>query len=66
MNPGKHSLSRAISSNIHFLGERKLLDREQVLSDQQVTGTPCNLIAALPVCYYQTVMSCVQGDNLNS
>jgi hypothetical protein len=36
------------------------------MSDQQVKGTPCNLIPDLRVCYYQTVTSCVQGETLNS
>jgi hypothetical protein len=34
------------------------------MSDQHVTGTPCNLIPSLPVCYYQTVTSCVQDETL--
>jgi hypothetical protein len=66
MNPRKHSLLRAISSNIHFLGQCTFMVREQVMSDQQVAGTPCNLIPALLVCYYQTTTSCVQGETLNS
>jgi hypothetical protein len=66
MNIRKHRLLRAISSNIHFLSQCPLMAREQVMSDQQVTGTPCNLIPALCVCYYQAVTSCVQGETLNS
>jgi hypothetical protein len=66
MNPRKHSLRKAILSNIHFLGQCTLMSREQVMSNQQVTGTPYNLIPALRVCYYQTVMSCVQGETRNS
>jgi hypothetical protein len=66
MNPRKHSLLRAISSNIRFLGQCTLMTREQVISDQQVIGTPCNLIPTLLGCYYQTVTSCVQSETLNS
>jgi hypothetical protein len=66
MNPRKHSLLRAILSNIHFLGQCTLMAREQVMSDQHVTKTPWNLIPALLDCYYQTVTSCVQGKTLNS
>jgi hypothetical protein len=66
MNTRKHNLLRAISSNIHFLGQCTLISREQVMSDQQGTGTPCNLIPVLHVCDYQTVTSCVQVDTLNS
>jgi hypothetical protein len=39
---------------------------ERVMSDQQLTGTLCNIITALCVCYYQTVTFCVQGETLNS
>jgi hypothetical protein len=46
MNPRKDSLLRAISSNIHFLGQCTLIAREQVMSHQQVIATPCNLIPA--------------------
>jgi hypothetical protein len=66
MNTRKHSLLRAMSSNIHFLGHCTLMAREQVMSDQQVTGTPWNLLPALRVCYYQIVTSCVQSETLNS
>jgi hypothetical protein len=38
MNTRKHSLSRAISSNIQFFGQCTLMAREQVMSDQEVTG----------------------------
>jgi hypothetical protein len=64
MNARKHSLRRAISSNIHLLGQCNLMAREKVMSDQQVTEAPCNLIPASSVCYYQTVTSCVHGENL--
>jgi hypothetical protein len=50
MNPRKHSLFSTISYNIHFLGQYTLMAREQVISDQQLTGTPCNLIPALLGC----------------
>jgi hypothetical protein len=66
MNPRKHSFLRAISSNIHSLGQCTLKAREKVMSDQQVTETPCNLIPALHGCYYQTLTLCVQGETLNS
>jgi hypothetical protein len=65
MNTRKESLCRAISSNIHSLGQCTLMAREQVMSDQQVSGNPCNLIPALRVCYYQPVTSCVQDESLN-
>jgi hypothetical protein len=66
MNLMKHILLRTISSNIHSLGQCSLMAREQVMSDQQMTLTPSNLIPASQVCYYLTVTSCVQGDTLNS
>jgi hypothetical protein len=66
MNTRKHSLLRAISCNIHFLGQCPLMSRKHVMSDQQVTGNPCNIIPALCVSYYQTVTLCVQGETLNS
>jgi hypothetical protein len=66
MNPREHSLLRAISSNIHFLGQCTLMAKGQVMSDQQVTGTPCKLLTALHVCYYQIMTSCVQGETLSS
>jgi hypothetical protein len=59
-------LLRAISTNIHFLGQCTLMDREQVMSNQQLTGIPCNLIPALCGCNYQTVTSCVQIETLSS
>jgi hypothetical protein len=66
MNSRKNSFLRTILTNIHYLHQCTLMAREQVMSDQQMTGTPCNLIPALRVCSYQTVTSCVQGDTLNS
>jgi hypothetical protein len=66
MNPRKHSLLRAILSNIYILGQYTLISTRQVMSDQLVNGTQCNLIPALRCCYYQTVAWCVQGDTLNS
>jgi hypothetical protein len=66
MNPREHSLLKAISSNIHFLGQCTLMAREQMMSDLHVPGTPCNLIPALRVCYFQTMTSCVQDETLNS
>jgi hypothetical protein len=40
MNPRKQSLLKAILYNIHFFGEGTLMAGEQVMSDQQATGTP--------------------------
>jgi hypothetical protein len=62
MNIRKQSLLRGISSNILFLGQCTLMATEEVMSDQQDNGIPCNLIPALRVCYYQTVTWCVQGE----
>jgi hypothetical protein len=59
-------LSRTTSCNIHFLGQCPLLAREQVMTDEQMTWTLCNLIPDLRVCYYQTVTSSVHGETLNS
>jgi hypothetical protein len=39
MNTRKHSLIRAILPKIHVLGQCTLMAKEQVMSDQQVTGT---------------------------
>jgi hypothetical protein len=64
--PQETQLTHAISSNIDFLRQCTLMAREKVMSDEQVTGTPCNLIPAFRVCYYQTVTSCAQGETLNS
>jgi hypothetical protein len=66
MNPRKHCSCWAIFFQHWFLDQCTLMSREQVMSDQQVSGTPCKLIPALHVCYYQIMISWVQGETLNS
>jgi hypothetical protein len=42
------------------------MSTEQLMWDQQVNGTPCNLIPALSGCYYHTMTSFVEAETLNS